>query len=254
MTPHFLRLTPHANYKAMVLAAGEGKRLRPFTEKMPKPMIPVAGRPILEHNIKFLARWGIHEIAINLHHCPEVVKNHLSDGSRFGVHITYSYEPELLGTAGAVKKFENFFEGTFLVIYGDNLINCDLKRLLSFHRGHQGMGTIMLHYRKDVSQSGVVVLDADERITQFLEKPEVDQVISHWVNAGVFVLEKEVFKYIPSDKPSDFGKEVLPNILRQKKDLYGYKLGDGEEIWWIDRMEDYERVQAIFSKRITNNE
>jgi NDP-sugar pyrophosphorylase family protein len=240
--------------KAFLLAAGEGKRLRPLTEKMPKPMIPVAGKPILEHNIKFLARWGIHEIVINLHHCPEVVKNHLGDGSGFGVHITYSYEPELLGTAGAVKKFEKFFENAFLVIYGDNLINCDLIRLLSTHRRYQGIGTIVIHYRDDVSQSGVVVLDDDERIAQFLEKPEADQLVGHWVNAGVFVLETEVFKYIPPDKPSDFGKEILPNLLRQNKALYGYKLRDGEEIWWIDRMEDYERVQTIFSRRIINNE
>jgi len=240
--------------KALLLAAGEGRRLRPLTDKLPKPMIHIVGKPILEHNINFLAHFGIREIAINLHHCPEVVKNHFGDGSRFGVHITYSYEPELLGTAGAVKKFENFFEDTFLVIYGDNLINFDLKHLLLSHWKHQGMGTIVLHYRDEVSQSGVVVLDADERITQFLEKPEGDQVISHWVNAGVLVLETEVFKYIPSDKPSDFGKEVLPNILRQKKDLYGYKLGDSEEICWIDRMEDYERVQAIFSKPLPNNQ
>jgi NDP-sugar pyrophosphorylase family protein len=241
--------------KALLLAAGEGKRLRPLTDKMPKPMIPVAGRPILEHTIKFLARWGIRDIAINLHHCPDVVKTHLGDGSGFGVRIIYSYEPELLGTAGAVKKLENFFEETFLVIYGDNLINCDLKHLLSFHQAHHGMGTIVLHYRHDVSQSGVVILDDDERIAQFLEKPKADQVISHWANAGIFVLEKEVLKYIPSDKPYDFGKEIFPNLLRQNKALYGYKLKDGEEIWWIDRMEDYERVQDVFSKRpIMHNE
>jgi NDP-sugar pyrophosphorylase family protein len=240
--------------KVLLLAAGEGKRLRPLTERLPKPMIPIAGRPILEHNINFLFRGGIREIAINLHHCPEAVINHFGDGSGFGVNITYSYEPELLGTAGAVKKLERFFEGTFLVIYSDNLIDIDLNRLLLFHHEHQGIATIVLHYRDDVSQSGVVSLDAHDRVTDFLEKPRRDQVISHWVNAGVLALETDVLKYIPSSTPSDFGREILPSLLKQNKKLYGYRLREGEEIWWIDRIEDHERVQEIFSKRLTNNE
>jgi NDP-sugar pyrophosphorylase family protein len=240
--------------KALLLAAGEGKRLRPLTDKLPKPMIRIEAKPILEHNVNFLARWGIREIAINLHHCPEVVINHFGDGSGFGVNITYSYEPELLGTAGAVKKLERFFEGTFLVIYSDNLIDIDLNRLLLFHHEHQGIATVVLHYRDDVSQSGVVTFDAVDRVTQFLEKPQANQAISHWVNAGVLVLETDVLTYIPSDIPSDFGREILPGLLDQGKRLYGYRLREAEEIWWIDRIEDHERVQEIFSKRLTNNE
>jgi len=240
--------------KALLLAAGEGTRLRPLTERLPKPMIPIAGRPILEHNINFLLRGGIREIAINLHHCPEAVMNHFGDGSGFGVNITYSYEPELLGTAGAVKKLERFFESTFLVIYSDNLIDIDLNRLLLFHHEHQGIATIVLHYRDDVSQSGVVTFDEHDRVTQFLEKPQANQAISHWVNAGVLTLETDVLKYIPFSTPSDFGREILPSLLKQNKNLYGYRLGEGEEIWWIDRIEDHERVQEIFSKRLTNNE
>jgi len=240
--------------KALLLAAGEGTRLRPLTERLPKPMIPIAGKPILEHNVNFLARWGIREIAMNLHHCPEVVINHFGDGSGFGVDITYSYEPELLGTAGTVKKLERFFEGTFLVIYSDNLIDIDLNRLLLFHHEHQGIATIVLHYRDDVSQSGVAALDGHDRITNFIEKPKPGLAISHWVNAGVLVLERDVLKYIPCSTPSDFGREIFPSLLKQKKRLYGYRLGEGEEIWWIDRIEDHERVQEIFSKRLTNNE
>jgi NDP-sugar pyrophosphorylase family protein len=240
--------------KALLLAAGEGKRLRPLTEILPKPMIPIAGKPILEHNVNFLARWGIREIAINLHHCPEVVVDHFGDGSNFGVNITYSHEPELLGTAGAVKKLERFFESTFLVLYADNLIDCNLKRLLLFHHEHQGIGTVVLHYRDEVTQSGIVALDDHDRVTHFLEKPRRDQAISHWVNAGVFVFETDVLEYIPSSIPSDFGREILPSLLEQSKRLYGYRLREGEEIWWIDRIEDHKRVQEIFSKRLTNNE
>jgi NDP-sugar pyrophosphorylase family protein len=240
--------------KALLLAAGEGKRLRPLTERLPKPMIPIAGKPILEHNVNFLARWGIREIAINLHHCPEVVINHFGDGSGFGVNITYSYEPELLGTAGAVKKLESYFYDTFVVIYGDNLINCDLKRLISFHRGHGGIATIAVHFREDLSNSGVVALDDQNRVMHFLEKPQENQFASHWVNAGVLLLEKEVLQYIPSGVPCDFGREILPNLLVKGQRLYGYKFSADEQIWWIDRIEDHERVQEIFSKRLTNNE
>jgi len=236
--------------KALLLAAGEGKRLRPYTERLPKPMISIADKPILERNIHLLADYGIREVAINLHHCPKVVMDHFGDGSDFGVHITYSYEPELLGTAGAVKKLQTFFQGTFLVIYSDNLVDCNLERLIAFHHEHGGMATIALHYRGDVSQSGVVALNGNERVTNFLEKPQANQAISHWVNAGLFVLEQEVFKHIPPRSPSDFGREIFPSLLGQGEKIYGYRLGEDEAIWWIDRVEDYERVQQIFSNRL----
>ena len=234
--------------KALLLAAGEGRRLRPLTGKLPKPMIPIAGKAILEHNINLLARYGINQIAINLHYYPEVVMDYFGDGSGFGVSITYSYEPELLGTAGAVKKLENFFEDTFLVIYADNLIECDLSRLLLFHNEHQGIGTIALHYRDNVSQSGMVALDPCERIIHFIEKPQASQVISHWVNSGILVFEKGVLKYIPSRVPSDFGREIIPILLKQKEKLYGYRLRDDEEIWWIDTLEDLSHVQNAWKE------
>jgi NDP-sugar pyrophosphorylase family protein len=240
--------------KALLLAAGEGKRLRPLTESLPKPMISIGGRPILEQNVNLLARYGIRDIAINLHHCPDAVRNHFGDGSRFGVGITYSYEPKLLGTAGAVKQLESYFHNTFIVIYGDNLINCDLKRLISFHRGHGGIVTIAVHFREDMSNSGVVALDGRNRVIHFLEKPQGNQPLSNWVNAGVLVLEREVLQYIPPDAPSDFGREILPNLLAKGEQIYGYKFSGDEQIWWIDRMEDYKKVQAIFSNQRSNNE
>ncbi len=270
---------------ALLLAAGEGTRLRPLTEKLPKPMIPIAGKPILQHNVELLARHGIREIAINLHHCPEVVRSHFGDGSRFGVSITYSYEPELLGTAGAVKKLESFFQDTtksviarsdperaervegcdeaipklergdcfaslamtranqspFLVLYGDNLIHCDLHRLLAFHQERAGIATLALHYRDDVTHSGVVTLDGNDRVLQFVEKPRADQIPSHWVNAGVLVLEPKVLDHIPAGVPSDFGKDILPHLLEQGERLYGYRLTGDEGIRWIDTLEDLRR-------------
>jgi NDP-sugar pyrophosphorylase family protein len=211
-------------------------------------MIPIAGKPILQHNIELLARHGIRELAINLHHCPDVISDLFGDGTRFGVQITYSFEPVLLGTAGALKKIESFFSETFVVIYGDNLIHCDLTRLLNMHRRHAAQVTIALFEREDVTQSGIVELDGADRITRFLEKPATDQVFSHWVNAGVLVLEPLILQQIPADVPSDFGREILPRLVRDGAALYGYRMGPHEGLWWIDTPADLERVQQTFKE------
>ncbi|HDM78190.1 MAG TPA: nucleotidyltransferase family protein [Deltaproteobacteria bacterium] len=232
--------------KAMILAAGEGTRLRPLTERIPKPMLSVSGLPILEYNIRLLTKHGIRELVINLHHCPDVVSGYFGDGNSWSVSITYSYEPVLLGTAGAVKKVESLFDSTFLVVYGDNLITCDIGRLCAFHRKKGGIGTLTLFYRKDPTSSGIVDLDQDDRIIRFLEKPELHQVFSHWVNAGILVLEPEVLKYIRSDKPSDFGRDILPALIADGQPLYGYKMS--EKLWWIDTLEDYKRLQELVER------
>lgn len=229
----------------MLLAAGEGRRLRPLTAKLPKPMIRIAGQPILEHNINLLAGHGITDLAINLHHCPQAVTDYFGDGSRLGVHITYSYEPVILGTAGGVKQLESYFQDTFLVLYGDNLFNCDLTRLCNFHEAHGGLGTIALHYREDVRSSGVVQLDAQDRVIDFVEKPGTNSLLSHWVNAGILVLEPQVLRYIPAGVPSDFGKETLPHLLKEEQPLFGYHMLKGEGPWWIDTPADLERTQHL---------
>lgn len=230
----------------MALAAGEGTRLRPLTERMPKPMLPIAGRPILEHNIRLLVRHGIRELVINLHHCPEKVVSYFGDGRSLGVAITYSYEPVLLGTAGAVKKAGSFFDGTFLVVYGDNLTNCDIGRLSAFHQEKGGIGTVALFRRDDPLVSGIAGLDENDRITDFLEKPQLHEVFSHWVSAGLLILEQEVLDYVPAEYPSDFGRDVLPALLRAGQALYGYRMSEG--LWWIDTLEDYRRVEELAQK------
>ena len=147
--PFLLKLD--SKMKAMVLAAGKGTRLHPFTETLPKPMLPVAGRPVLAHIIEWLWRHGIHQVAINLHYHPEVIRQYFKDDSWRGVEITYSEEPELLGTAGGVKKMEAFFGDPFLVVYGDVLTDLDLGALLAFHQLHRGIphATLTLDKRKD---------------------------------------------------------------------------------------------------------
>jgi NDP-sugar pyrophosphorylase family protein len=235
--------------KAMLLAAGQGTRLRPLTEKISKCMMPIAGRPVLEHNIEWLKKFGITDIVINLHYMPEAVMNHFGDGSRFGVRITYSLERELLGTAGAVKNVASFFDGPFFVWYGDNLSTCRLDRLRESHRARGGVATIALHYREDPTQSGIVGLDDNDRVVRFLEKPRADQIFSHWVSAGIILLERNVLDRIPPEAHKDFGRDVFPALLAEGAAVYGYRMKEDEELWWIDTAADLERVQRTMSAR-----
>jgi mannose-1-phosphate guanylyltransferase len=229
--------------RAMLLAAGLGTRLRPLTNTISKCMIPIAGKPLLEHNIGVLRSYGVTDLVINLHHLPETVMNHFGDGSGFGIRLTYSVEPELLGTAGAVKKVEEFFDGPFFVWYGDNLSTCRLDRLWQVHQSKRGVATIALHYREDPTQSGIVGLDENDRVTRFLEKPRADQVFSHWVNAGILVLEREVLESIPAESAADFGRDVFPALLERDSAIFGYRMAEDESLWWIDTTQDLARVE-----------
>jgi NDP-sugar pyrophosphorylase family protein len=205
-------------------------------------MVPVDGKPVLEYNIEWLRKCGVTELVINLFHLPEVVMGYFGDGSRWGVHITYSIEKEPLGTAGGVKNVEWFFDRLFFVWYGDNISKCDLQRLYRQHRAKGGLATIALHHREDVTQSGIVGLDAGDRIVRFFEKPRPDQAFSHWVNAGIYVLEPAVLEFIPHDGAPDFGRDVFPALLAAGQPLYGYRLSADEGLWWIDTPEDLEKV------------
>lgn len=233
--------------KAMLLAAGEGTRLRPLTLDVPKCMVPIAGRPVLEHTITRLRGFGVVDLVINLCYLPAVVMQHFGDGSQWGVKITYSLEQQALGTAGGVRNVASFFDGPFFVWYGDNLSTCDLRRLYAFHQRKGGLATIALHYREVPTASGIVGLDEHDRVTRFLEKPRPDQVFSHWVNAGILVLEPSVLPSIPAAGGPDFGRDVLPALLAQGAPLYGYRMSRGEGLWWIDTPEDLRRVQALLT-------
>jgi NDP-sugar pyrophosphorylase family protein len=227
----------------MLLAAGEGQRLRPFTNDRPKPMLPLGGKPLIEHNVLLLARHGCLEIAINLHYRPEVIRAHFGDGSGFGVKIRYSKEAELLGTAGAVKRLEEFFKGgTFLVLFGDNFTDCRLDRLLAMHRDRRADCTVAVFHREDVGASGIVEMEEDGRVRRFLEKPAPDQVFSQWVNAGVLAVEPSVLDWIPAGQACDFGRDVFPALLAGGRPVYAYPMRD-ERLLWIDSPEDYRRSQ-----------
>lgn len=235
--------------RAMVLAAGKGTRLRPLTNDIPKCMVPVAGVPVLERNINWLRLFGITDLIINLHYKPEAVRRYFGAGQDWGVDITYSVEETLLGTAGAVRNVARLFDDTFFVWYGDNMSTCDLAQLYALHRSKASVATIALFYREDPTSSGIVGLDDEARIVRILEKPRPEQVFSHWVSAGIFVLEPEVFDYIPPTGESDFGHDVLPALLQAGRPMYGYRMSPDEGLWWIDTPADLQRIQQEFAAR-----
>jgi len=227
--------------KALVLAAGLGNRLRPLTDHTPKPMMNVGGMPILERNIRLLASHGISEIVINVHHLHEKISDHFGTGEPWGVNITYSHEPELLGTAGAAKNVQEYLTETFVVIYGDNLTNCNLTNLIAFHRAKGGTGTIALFHKEDPTSNGIAEFDSDDRIKRFLEKPDQHEVFSQWISAGVLVLEPEILSSVPTDYPSDFGRDTIPLALANGLEFYGYRMNEG--LWWIDTPSDYYQLK-----------
>jgi len=239
--------------KAMILAAGQGTRLRPLTESIPKCMMPIGGKPLLEHIIVWLRKYAVTDLMINLHHLPQVVKDYFSDGQKWGVKITYSIEEEPLGTAGGVKNVDWFFHGPFFVWYGDNLSTCRLDYLWEFHQAKGGVATIALHHREDPTASGIVGLDENDRITRFLEKPRPAQVFSHWVSAGIFVLEPAVLQAIPAEGAPDFGRDVFPALLAQGAALYGYRMSHTEGLWWIDTPEDLRRVEETMGTQMNTD-
>ena len=231
--------------RAIILAAGKGERLKEVTQKIPKPMIRVQGKPILEHNIDRLKSFGLTELFINLHYLPKTISDYFGDGSRWGLRIIYSYEPRLLGTAGAVRKIaedywtldksdldrncrrpNNYLNErpcSFWVLYGDNLFNYDLKDICLFHAVKRGIATIVIHEKEDVSGSGIVVTDEQGRILKFVEKPSPEERVSRWVNAGLYLIETQLLNYIPSNTAMDFGKDVFPRLIEKGENLYAYR-------------------------------
>ncbi|HEX5324195.1 MAG TPA: NDP-sugar synthase [Capsulimonadaceae bacterium] len=205
----------------MILAAGEGTRLRPLTLSTPKPMVPIANIPLLERTLRWLSSQGVQEAVINLHHRPQVIRDAIGDGQRLGLRrVQYSLEETLLGTAGAVKKCQDFFsDAPFFVIYGDNLIEADLRKLASFHYGRSTDATIALFRADDPSACGLVTTDEAGTVTRFQEKPPQDQIFTNLANAGVYVLEPSLLQDIPADCPYDFGKELFPSLLAQGRRL-----------------------------------
>jgi mannose-1-phosphate guanylyltransferase/phosphomannomutase len=207
--------------KAVIMAGGFGTRIQPLTCNIPKPMVPLVNRPIMLHIVELLKKYQIADLVILLYHQPSVIKNFFRDGADFGVKITYVTPLEDMGTAGAVKCAEKFLDDRFLIISGDLLSDFNLKKVLDFHEEKQALATITLTSVKDPLQFGVVITDKERRIVQFLEKPGWGEVISDTINTGIYVLEPEIFKYIPAGENFDFSQDLFPLLLKNNEPLFG---------------------------------
>jgi mannose-1-phosphate guanylyltransferase len=218
----------------MVMAAGLGTRLRPITWEIPKPVVPVANRPIVAHLTKLLADHGVDEVIANLHWFPEVVKSSLGDGSKFGVDLSYAYEEELLGTAGGVRNVADFLTGgdddVFVVLAGDALTDIDLGALVAAHRENGGVATLAVKQVADVSQYGVIVTGSDGRVEGFQEKPDPAEALSNLCNCMIYAFSPEVFDYFPEADPVDFANDVFPALLDNDVPFHVHEI----ETYWND--------------------
>ncbi len=212
------------------MAGGEGSRLRPLTSRRPKPLVPVVGRPCLEHVLRLLRRHGVSEVVITLQYLGASIRDYFGDGAELGMRLEYAVEDRPLGTAGSVKNASSLLDGTFLVISGDALTDIDLTQALAFHEERKSHATLVLAKVANPLEYGVVVTSADGRIERFLEKPSWGEVFSDQVNTGIYVIDPEVLDYIPADRPCDWSQDVFPEMLRQGDSLWAM-VGRG---YWCD--------------------
>jgi NDP-sugar pyrophosphorylase family protein len=231
--------------RALLLAAGHGQRLGQLTAERPKPMIEIGGKPILQHNVELVARAGIRDITINLHHHAQTIREYFGDGSALGVSIEYLDEPVLLGTAGTARCVATQMQGDDLaIVYADNLSTIDLRALVAFHRTKDADATIALYHRDDVRASGVAKIGGNDRVTAFVEKPSLAQACAGWVNAGYLLFRSHLLAAVPGAAPLDLSRDVMPALIAQGRRLYGYRMT--ESLWWIDTPADYERTLHTF--------
>ncbi len=216
--------------KAVVMAGGEGTRLRPLTSNQPKPMVPIVGKPCMEHILELLRSHDFEEVVITLAFMPQAIRSYFGDGDFLGLQIDYSVEEQPLGTAGSVKLAQERLDDTFVVISGDALCDVHLGALVAAHRAKGAAVTIGLKSVDNPLEFGIVVTDEDGKVERFLEKPSWGQVFSDTINTGIYVLEPEVLRHVPAGRPYDFSQELFPLLLEMGRPIYGHVL-DG---YWQD--------------------
>ena len=237
--------------KAMILAAGKGTRVQPITHVIPKPMIPILQKPVMEFLLELLKEHGFKEIMVNVSHLAEEIENYFRDGQRFGVEIAYSFEGRIedgelvgdaLGSAGGLKKiqdFQKFFDDTFVVLCGDALIDLDLSEAVKRHKEKGALATLITKSvpQENVSSYGVVVTDEDDRVKAFQEKPSIDSALSNKINTGIYLFEPEIFEYIPSNQPFDIGADLFPKLVEIGAPFFALSM----DFEWVDigKVPDY---------------
>jgi mannose-1-phosphate guanylyltransferase len=218
--------------KAMVLAAGVGSRLEPLTNQVPKPMVPIANRPVMQHIFDLCKRHGITEIASNLHYLPKHVTDYFGDGAAFGVKWRSLIEGELSGDAGGVRAMHSFLnDETFIVLMGDLLTDADLTEVVRQHKEKKALASIAVKAVDDVRHFGVVVTDENGFIVGFQEKPQPEEALSNYASTGIYVLEPEVFKHIPATGTFGFGRQLFPALVQAGLPVLGVKI---DQYYWSD--------------------
>ncbi len=216
--------------KAVILVGGQGTRLQPLTFIVPKSLVPVVNRPVMEHMIAYLKQFGVTDIVLTLSYLPEAIRHHFGDGRDFGVHLTYCLEKDPLGTAGAVKNAAAHLDSTFLVLNGDIFTEMDLADMLSSHVNKKARATIALTWVDNPSAFGVVETDGNSRVQRFIEKPPPGTAATNWINAGTYILEPEVLEYIPVNQPYMFERGLFPALLDAGEPVFGYPYRG----YWLD--------------------
>ncbi|MEH2451253.1 NDP-sugar synthase [Nostoc sp.] len=252
--------------KAMILAAGKGTRVRPITYTIPKPMIPILQKPVMEFLLELLRRHGFDQIMVNVSHLAEEIENYFRDGQRFGVQIAYSFEGkidddgklegEAIGSAGGMRRiqdFSPFFDDTFVVLCGDALIDLDLSAAVKWHKARGAIATIITKSvpKEEVSSYGVVVTDEEGRVKAFQEKPSTEEALSTNINTGIYIFEPEVFNYIPSGVEYDIGSQLFPKLVEIKAPFYAIPM----DFEWVDigKVPDYWRaIRGVLLGEIKN--
>jgi len=229
--------------KTFVLCGGEGTRLRPYTYKTPKPMLHVAGKPILQYVIENLRKNGLTDLVLTVGYLRESIMDYFSDGKKFGVNIEYLVEDKPMNTAGSILPKKNDTKETFVVVMGDHISNVDVKSMVDFHKKNKATATLALLKYETKIEFGVVELDDknDHRIKQFIEKPTIENYIS----IGMYVLEPEIFKYIKEKE--DFAKDVFPRLLKEAQTINGFTV---HEMWHdVGRVSDYEKLNEEMKRK-----
>jgi mannose-1-phosphate guanylyltransferase len=251
--------------KAMILAAGKGTRVRPITYTIPKPLIPILQKPVMEFLLELLRQHGFDQIMVNVSHLAHEIEGYFRDGQRFGVDIGYSFEGsivdgklvgEAVGSAGGLRKiqdFNAFFDDTFVVLCGDALIDLDLTAAVKQHRANGAIATVVTKKvpKEDVSSYGVVVTDENGRIKSFQEKPSVEEALSTDINTGIYIFEPEIFDYIPPKQEFDIGGELFPKLVEKEAPFYAVSM----DFEWVDigKVPDYwQAVRGVLTREIKN--
>ncbi|MCX7950471.1 MAG: sugar phosphate nucleotidyltransferase [Clostridiales bacterium] len=236
--------------KAVIMAGGEGTRLRPLTCHIPKPMVPIANTPVMEHIINLLKKHNITEIASTLYYMPNHIIDYFQDGKRFGVNMSYFIEETPLGTGGSVLNADKFLDDTFIVISGDAYTNINLEKAINYHKSKGSKATLILKKQNIPIEYGIVITDSDGKIVRFLEKPSWGEVFSDTVNTGIYILEPEVFNYYKKGDNFDFSKDLFPKLLRDNIPMYGYIT----EEYWCDigdinsyRQTNFDVIENFYS-------